>query len=472
MTRGERGNRKRESHEEERLPRGNPPSSAATSDSNIAFPTLVIPSAAEGSPSSHSRVRQPKTPAPATTFPWREPFLANNPPSWKRWLRTGPAPASSPPAHARPAKPCYSLTAVFRPIEPCLLPDLTLFDAVSLFAAVALAAWLAGFALRRVLVTTGVMDHPRAYSSHERPVPRGGGLLVVIAFFGWYFFGDHGAHPGLDFLAIGVAAVAIVSFLDDIRSRSRRLRFVVYTVAAAAFVWQLFRIDVVTAWGPAWLVAFLLWLWVAGYANAFNFIDGIDGLAATQAIGALGFGAAFCAMAPDAPGTGDLVALQLVLAAAMTGFLAHNLPRARLFLGDVGSIATGFLMAAIAVMAAIEIDPATGLCLAALHLGPVLDTGLTLARRLWQRKNPADRHREFFFHRAIRSGLSHLQVTAAELAIQGAGASLILLVRMRTDGMEALATAIAAIAVGWLVYFGWCERRFHRLANGERKDHA
>ncbi|MCB1232295.1 MAG: hypothetical protein KDN19_18750 [Verrucomicrobiae bacterium] len=339
-----------------------------------------------------------------------------------------------------------------------------------LFISIALASWLTGFGLRRILVATGVMDRPQAYSSHSKPVPRGGGLLVVIAFFGWYFFAPHEALPGLGFLAAGVAAVAFVSFLDDIRSRSRRLRFVVYTIAAAAFVWQLFRMEAVAGWGPAWLVAFLLWLWVAGYANAFNFIDGIDGLAATQAIGALSFGAVFCLGGSFAQ-TG-LVALQLTLAAAMLGFLPHNLPRARLFLGDVGSIATGFLLAAVAVIAAIEIDPATGLCLAALHLGPVLDTGLTLKRRLWQGKNPADRHREFFFHRAVRSGLSHLQVTAIELAIQSAGAMLMIGVRLFTEGLVPVIVAIFTVACGWLVFFGYCERRFRNAIQPKEAGNA
>lgn len=343
-------------------------------------------------------------------------------------------------------------------IQPCLLPDLTLLNAVFLFVAITLASWLAGFGLRRALTAAGVMDRPRAYSSHARPVPRGGGLLVVLAFFGWYFLAPHGTPPGLDFLAMGVAAVAMVSFLDDIRSRSRRLRFVVYTVAAAAFVWQLFQTGAVPAWKPTWLVAFLLWLWVAGHANAFNFIDGIDGLAGTQAVTALGFGAAFCAL--GTPESEGLISLQLTLGGAMLGFLAHNLPRARLFLGDVGSIATGFLMAAIAVIAAIEIDLTTGLCLASLHLGAVLDTALTLARRLWQGKRIYDRHREFFFHRAIRSGWSHLRVTASELAIQVSGGLLVLGARLFSDSTAVLVVAIGAVAALWLGFFAWCEWRF------------
>ena len=338
---------------------------------------------------------------------------------------------------------------------------MTLFAAISLFLLLVAVSWLAGFPLRRWLTRAGVLDRPKAHSSHDRPVPRGGGLLVVVAFFGWFFLLSHDAMPGINWLAMGVAAVAFVSFLDDIRHRSRRLRFVVYTLAAAVFVGQLLLLDSVAAWGPTWLVAFVLWLWVAGYANAFNFIDGIDGLAATQAIVALGFGAIFCTLASFS--AWELVSLQLVLAAVMMGFLFHNLPRAQLFLGDVGSIATGFLLASIALIAGAELGWKTGLMIAALHLGPVLDTGITLTRRLWQRKVIYDRHREFFFHRAVRSGRSHLFVTAVEMGIQVASGFLLLAFGILwRDSTVALVAMIGVISLAWLAFFFWCERQFRK----------
>ncbi|MCB1092006.1 MAG: hypothetical protein KDL87_10770, partial [Verrucomicrobiae bacterium] len=289
---------------------------------------------------------------------------------------------------------------------------MSLTASLALFVPVAIATWLAGFPLRRGLERAGVIDVPKPYSSHERPVPRGGGLLVVAAFFLWYLLGDHAALPAIGWVALGVAAVAAISFRDDIQHQSRRLRFAIYTIAAALFVGALRDHPAFAEWGPFWLFAPWLWLWVAGYANALNFIDGIDGLAGTQAVGALVFGALICGQCGGDPAAiAPLIALQVVLAAAMTGFLGHNLPRARLFLGDVGSIATGFLLAAIAVMAALSLGWKTGAALAALHLGPTLDTGLTLLRRLIQGQPIYDRHREFFFHRAVRSGHSHRFVT-------------------------------------------------------------
>jgi UDP-N-acetylmuramyl pentapeptide phosphotransferase/UDP-N-acetylglucosamine-1-phosphate transferase len=339
---------------------------------------------------------------------------------------------------------------------------MSIFSSIAWFAAVAVVSWLAGFPLRRGLARAGVMDVPKTYSSHDRPVPRGGGLLVVAAFFLWYSLGGPGALPAIGWAALGVAAVAAISFRDDIRHQSRRLRFAIYTVAAAVFVLALRDHPAFAAWGPFWLFAPWLWLWVAGYANAFNFIDGIDGLAGTQAVAALLFGAALCtASGGDAAAVAGLVGLQLVLAGAMAGFLGHNLPRARLFLGDVGSIATGFLLAALAVIAAVSLGWQTGVAMASLHLGPTLDTGITLLRRIIQGKPVYDRHREFFFHRAIRSGRSHLSVTLTQLAIQVLGGSLVL----RAASPAGLWSAIGATVAAWLAYFAWCEWRFrHRAA--------
>jgi UDP-N-acetylmuramyl pentapeptide phosphotransferase/UDP-N-acetylglucosamine-1-phosphate transferase len=335
-------------------------------------------------------------------------------------------------------------------------------SSITWFALIAVATWLAGFPLRRWLTRAGVMDVPKAYSSHDHPVPRGGGLLVVLAFFLWFFLRDHKTLPAIGWVALGVAAVAAISFRDDIRHQSRRLRFAIYTAAAAVFVFAIRDHPAFAVWGPFWLLAPWLWLWVAGYANAFNFIDGIDGLAGFQAVTALLLGAAMCGdSGGEAEAVASLVSLQIVLAAAMTGFLGHNLPRARLFLGDVGSIATGFLLAAIVVMAGLALGWRVGLALASLHLGPTLDTGITLLRRMIQGRAIYDRHREFFFHRAIRSGRSHVSVALAEAAIQAAGGGAVLLA-LRVGSPVALMTAIGVTAAAWLVFFAWCEWRFRR----------
>lgn len=337
---------------------------------------------------------------------------------------------------------------------------MSLTGSIFLFAAVAIASWLGGFPLRRGLIRAGVLDVPKAYSSHDRPVPRGGGLLVIASFFVWFFVDGHDSLPAISWAAAGVAAVAAISFRDDVRPQSRRLRFAIYTLAAAVFVMALRGDPAFRDWGPFWLCAPWLWLWVAGYANAFNFIDGIDGLAGTQAVVALLFGTAFCALGGENSATSSLISLQIVLAGAMTGFLGHNLPRARLFLGDVGSIGTGFLLATITVIAALTQGWQTGLAMASLHLGPMLDTGITLLRRMTQGKAIYDRHREYFFHRAIRSGSSHAAVTLAEVVIQIAGAKLVLAALVFGKSDAPLFGAVGATALLWLGFFAWCERRF------------
>ena len=101
--------------------------------------------------------------------------------------------------------------------------------------------------------------------------------------------------------------------------------------------------------------------------------------------------------------------------------------------------------------------------MAALHLGPVLDTGLTLARRLALGERIVDRHREFFFHRAVRSGRSHPFVTWTELGIQAiAGVVLLSTLARWTESATALFVVVGVIGLTWLAFFAWCEFQFRK----------
>jgi len=342
---------------------------------------------------------------------------------------------------------------------------MTIYEPIGLFAATAVVSGFAAIPLRQLLIHGRVLDVPGEFASHDQPIPRGGGLLVVAAFFAWFLVDPRVPEfPAIRWVAAGVGAIAIISFIDDIREQSRRLRFAIYSLAAAGFVAAILGRESFAAWEPRWLVALLLWLWVCGYANAFNFIDGINGLAAGQGIVALGFGLVYCWSAPAAgsAAANSLIDLQAILAGALVGFFIHNFPKARLFLGDVGSVTAGFLMAVIAVVAAAEIGWQTGLAIASLHLGPVLDTSLTVLRRLKNGLPVHERHRDFFFHRAIRTGRSHTFVTGVEIAVQLTGALLVSGALLGSNTTTALLVAIAISGLLWLGFFAWCEARFRK----------
>lgn len=231
----------------------------------------------------------------------------------------------------------------------------------------AVGAWLArAYARRRALI-----DLPGERRSHAVPTPRGGGVAIAVALLGataWLAWIHPAAWPLLAGFGAGLAMVAVVGWVDDHRPLSAALRFLVHVAAAAvlsAGTWAATGDPLATA--MAFIAPVVL-------VNVWNFMDGIDGLAATQAI--------LVVAVPVALGGVPGLALGLAVAAATTGFLPWNFPRARLFLGDVGSGALGFAVGAL-VATVVATSQARGLLLVLFPLSAFLaDAGLTLARRV------------------------------------------------------------------------------------------
>lgn len=228
--------------------------------------------------------------------------------------------------------------------------------------------WLArGYALRKQL-----LDRPDERRSHDTPTPRGGGIAIVVAvlpvlvLIAW----RQPSHaPAFTAIGAGLLLVAAVGWLDDHRSQSPWLRLLVHAISAGLLAGALLGLGASPAQAACgFLLALVL-------VNAWNFMDGIDGLAASQALLAALAYAMFV-------GAGPVAWLGLSLAAACVGFLPFNLPRARIFLGDVGSGALGYLVAVLASLALLD----AGWRQAPLLLLPLVafgaDSGLTLARRV------------------------------------------------------------------------------------------
>jgi UDP-N-acetylmuramyl pentapeptide phosphotransferase/UDP-N-acetylglucosamine-1-phosphate transferase len=279
---------------------------------------------------------------------------------------------------------------------------------------IALATWAALFPGRKLLAAAGVIDRPNRRSSHLTPTVRGGGLVSVsvLAVF-MVAIAPVGA-ISLPF-ALGLLAMMAVGLLDDLRIGGHGLawatRLAVQTALAVgmcAVGVRLGSIDLGSA--GAIHLGVLSWpvtiAWIVGVTNAFNFMDGLDGMLALQmvVIGISGW-----LLAGEPWGTAYLWA-----AASAAGFLPHNAPNARLFLGDAGSLSFGFITAVATVAgASAPRAPNTFLPLALL-LGPILvDTSLTLLRRLAHRENVAEAHREHLYQRVHSFGYSHMRVSLA-----------------------------------------------------------
>lgn len=326
-------------------------------------------------------------------------------------------------------------------------------------AAVVLSAAGVG-AMRTWTRRRGLLDVPNERSSHDRPVPRGGGLAMV----GVVLVGAVAAAvcltAGASALAgiLGVALVAAVGWRDDVRPLPVSVRFAVQGLAAALVVGLGVPysaaprvVGAVSLGAAALLVAFVV---LVGLTNAYNFMDGIDGIAGGQAVVA-GFA---WVVAGSLLGCRFEAIIGALIAGAAIGFLVHNLPPARIFMGDVGSGALGFLFAWLAVESGTR--DSRLLVAGLVFVWPfIFDTAFTFLRRLGRRENVFRAHRSHLYQRLVMAGLSHGVVSAiyGSLAVVGACLALSWLYGVSNAGAGLLITLPSA-GVGLVVTVLWKER--------------
>ncbi len=272
--------------------------------------------------------------------------------------------------------------------------------------------------VRRYALATQLMDVPNARSSHAVSTPRGGGLGIVVAcatVWGVTLVAG-GMAAGLGgALLPAVLAVAGVGFWDDHRDVPARLRLLVHFVAIA---WAVSLLgdglvlpwpwgESITGW-PVQLLAVVAMVW---FLNLFNFMDGIDGIAASEALFVASAGAGLAALS----GQGGIALACVALAGAAFGFLVWNWPPAKIFMGDVGS---GFLGATLAVLgyAAAIADAAMLWPWIILVAVFVTDATITLGRRFLRGERWYAAHRSHAYQWASRRW-GHLAVTLAVSAI-------------------------------------------------------
>jgi UDP-GlcNAc:undecaprenyl-phosphate GlcNAc-1-phosphate transferase len=265
-----------------------------------------------------------------------------------------------------------------------------------------------------------LVDVPNARSSHVRPTPRGGGLGIFVAFAAGLLVLAAGSEapmlelPAFIGFAAGAAIMGMAGLADDIRTMSFATKLATSWAASALAIAAGIVITVIyiPGIGPVELGAFgyvLTLLWLVGLTNAFNFMDGLDGLAGGTAV----IAAAFLCVVAVLLGEPAVAMLALLLAGTSAGFLALNFPPARIFMGDVGSQFLGFAFAALGVLLAQADTTGTIVLVVPLLLFHFLfDTGFTALRRWKRGENLAAAHRSHLYQLLNRSGLSHRQVAA------------------------------------------------------------
>ena len=287
---------------------------------------------------------------------------------------------------------------------------------ITAFAVAAIATGL----MRRYALDRNLIDVPNMRSSHASPTPRGGGVAIVVAFFAAILLlsvlGLTNARV-LGALLIGGGAMALVGFFDDRWHLRASVRFGVHLAAALCAVSLLGGISegALANWGlhGVWIGGVLAILALVWTSNLFNFMDGIDGIAGTEAIFVSGAGAWLNWYAGGAPG---LTAAMACLAATSLGFLGWNWPPARIFMGDVGSGFLGFSLSVLGLVASQQ-----GIFRIELWgiLGGVflVDATVTLIRRVVRGDKWFEAHRTHAYQHLARRWKGHLPVTILVMAI-------------------------------------------------------
>jgi len=255
---------------------------------------------------------------------------------------------------------------------------------------------LIGYAIRR-----GVLDHPTERSSHVRPTPRGGGA-GLLAIFGIAFLVLTHRNPwgyGWEiFTLLGIALVAAIGFIDDHRSVGPWIRLAVHglgglCIALAAKSTGAFSLP----WLGAWL-----FLTIAS-VNVVNFMDGIDGIIATQSIV---FGIGLCLLNLN---NSTVLLPAAAFTGASLGFLRWNWSPASIFLGDVGSGGIGAVLICFGVM---SVRTFPELVLTYLPLVPlIVDAGYTLVLRCLRGERLTEAHRTHLYQQLAARGISHMVVS-------------------------------------------------------------
>ncbi len=305
--------------------------------------------------------------------------------------------------------------------------------------------------LARATPALRVSDLPNERSLHTIPRPRTGGLALhgalLVALAAWLVLSRSGAvvpaaDAALGWIAGAVLAAGALSFRDDVRSVPMLLRLAVQFLVATALVvgggLVVRHVPYLPPLGRAAVplsVLGLVWM-----ANLYNFMDGMDGFAGGMA--AIGF--SFLAALAWLGGAPAPALLSLLVAAAAAGFLCHNFPPARIFMGDVGAVPLGFLAGALAVWGVQA--QAFDIWAPFLVFSPfIVDATVTLAHRVLRGRKPWQAHRSHYYQRLVLSGWGHRRTVLAEYLLMG-GTGLGALAYQALAGWER-----AALLVGLLL---------------------
>lgn len=295
-----------------------------------------------------------------------------------------------------------------------------------------------------------LLDHPNERSLHSRPIPRTGGLAILAGIVvglstNWWGNQEFANRP-ISLIGLGFIPLIAISLLDDYKGIAAKWRLFTHFWSAitllvlAGFTPAHFSLPGLTLSLSVWVIIPLTLLFVIWMVNLYNFMDGMDGFAGGMTV--IGFSSLAFLGRADA----SFMSFCLVVAAASGGFLIHNFPPAKIFMGDTGSTALGFLAAAGSLWGS-----KSGLFpfwSAILVFSPfIVDATVTLLRRLLHGEKVWEAHRTHYYQRLVLLGWGHRRTVLAEYVLMLAcAASAVLAARLSPAGQWVLIG-------GWIVMY-------------------
>ncbi len=316
----------------------------------------------------------------------------------------------------------------------------------------------------RTMIMVRVLDIPDHRRAHERPTPKGGGVGIVLAFlvgmFVLYRYAAFSriADPYFRGVILASTAIALVAFIDDLSDWKFTVKLAAQLLAAMVAIATGLSVSVVQvptigAVDLGWLGPLATLGWILFATNALNFIDGLDGLASGVTLIACGFLAVLAA----AQSGWFVYFASLLLASGIIGFLPFNFPKARIFMGDVGSQFCGFVLAVLAVAASRFSRVEMSFILVPILLfGVLFDVGFTLARRLLSGQSVTRPHRSHLYQIAHRSGMPAIAVTMVHWGFTlFGGICCLVFISASTETKTFLPAAALLPQLLWLGYVVW-----------------
>jgi len=271
----------------------------------------------------------------------------------------------------------------------------------------------------KIINRSKILDTPNHRSSHSKPTPTAGGLAIVATFFlGMgilYFIADKTMIVQKFFLGFTFSSLLIagMSLYDDYRQKPFSLRLITQVIAIVVVIcFGIVITDInlsfsgntaLGLWG--YLITFV---WILGLTNAYNFMDGLNGMAGGNAV----ITSLFLGIVSFGQGSNFTYIVCYTIVAGTSGFLIFNFPKGKMFMGDVGSTFLGFTFATLAIISSLYDTAHTSLLVIPLLLFHfIYDTFFTFIRRLLAKENVFLAHRSHLYQLLNRLGYSHAKVT-------------------------------------------------------------